>query len=272
MKDQFSHALVTEADLHAYIDGLLPLSRCAEIESYLASHPAEAERLKSYLKQSEALHMAFDSVLDEPLPKRLTVPPTPACTHAWHLQRIAACVAIAFTGGIAGWYLHGQTYAEQMLAKNGVYTVAQGSSSDDLARQAAIAHVVYSPDVRRPVEIGADQEDQLVTWLSKRLGTPIRPPKLGQIGYELIGGRLLPGQSGPVAQFMYQDVAGQRLTLYVTKDQTQNHDTRFRFEQEGPVNVFYWIDGRFGYALSAGIGRKELARIAKVVYEQIASS
>ena len=49
-----------------------------------------------------------------------------------------------------------------------------------LARQAAIAHVVYSPDIRHPVEIGADQESQLVTWLSNRLGTPIHPPKVRQ--------------------------------------------------------------------------------------------
>ena len=52
--------------------------------------------------------------------------------------------------------------------------------------------MVYSPDVRRPVEVTADQEDQLVKWLSKRLGTPVSPPKLGALGYELIGGRLLP--------------------------------------------------------------------------------
>lgn len=140
-----------------------------------------------------------------------------------------------------------------------------------LPRQAAIAHVVYSPDVRRPVEIGADQEDQLMAWLSKQLGAKIRPPKLGTLGYELIGGRLLPGASGPVAQFMYHDVTGQRLTLYVTTENTANKDTGFRFAQEGLVNVFYWIDGKFGYALSAGIDKGELARVATVVYEQLES-
>ncbi len=61
-----------------------------------------------------------------------------------------------------------------------------------LARQGASAHVVYSPDVRRPVEIGAEHEDQLVAWLSKRIGSKIRPPKLGTLRYELIGGRYCP--------------------------------------------------------------------------------
>jgi len=123
--------------------------------------------------------------------------------------------------------------------------------------------------VRRPVEIGAEQEDQLVAWLSKRLGSKIHPPRLGKLGYELIGGRLLPGASGPVAQFMYHDRTGQRLTLYVSNEQANNKDTGFRFASEGPVNVFYWIDGKFGYALSAGIDKGALARVASAVYEQL---
>ena len=138
-----------------------------------------------------------------------------------------------------------------------------------LPRQAAIAHVVYSPDVRRPVKITADQEDQLVKWLSKRLDMTITPLKLGALGYELIGGRLLPGNSGPVAQFMYPDASGQRLTLYVSTENTVNHDAGFRFAREGPFNVFYWVDGKFGYALSAGMDRGELARVASAVYDQL---
>jgi len=138
-----------------------------------------------------------------------------------------------------------------------------------LARQAAVAHVVYSPDIKRPVEVTADQEDQLVKWLTKRLGTPVSPPKLGTLGYELIGGRLLPGNAGPVAQFMYHDSSGQRLTLYVSTEQTVSRDTGFRFAREGAVNVFYWVDGKFGYALSAGIDKGELARVATAVYDQL---
>ena len=38
---------------------------------------------------------------------------------------------------------------------------------------------------------------------------------------------------------------------------------------EGPVNVLYWIDGKFGYALSAGINKAELARVATTVYDQL---
>jgi len=69
---------------------------------------------------------------------------------------------------------------------------------------------------------------------------------------------------------MYADASGQRLTLYVSTGQKEKRETGFRFAQEGNVSVFYWIDGSFGYALSASIGRGELGRVAQTVYDQLA--
>jgi len=259
---------MTEDDLQAWVDGALPPVRRGEVEEYLAEYPEEAERVRAYRAQKQALKALFQPVLDEPLPERLqalAIPPVavdpekrPFFTR-WSLQRIAAGLLVAIVSGAAGWLGHAQYQAVDSRQAQRV----------PLPRQAAVAHVVFSPDVRRPVEVGAAQEDQLVAWLSKRLGTAVRPPKLGAIGYELIGGRLLPGNSGPVAQFMYHDASGQRLTLYVTTENASNRDTGFRFAKEGPVNVFYWIDGQFGYALSAGIDKAELARVATAVYDQL---
>lgn len=268
---------ITEADLHAYVDAELPDDRRAEVEDFLAAQPEEASRLFAYQAQKDALRQLFNPVLDESLPAELLelaekpiVPAmeamaTPAVDmkrrpflSRWSMQRIAASFAIALLSGLAGWLGHGQYQATERMAQ-----------MTPLARQAAVAHVVYSPDIKRPVEVTADQEDQLVKWLTKRLGTPVSPPKLGTLGYELIGGRLLPGNAGPVAQFMYHDSSGQRLTLYVSTEQTVSRDTGFRFAREGAVNVFYWVDGKFGYALSAGIDKGELARVATAVYDQL---
>jgi anti-sigma factor RsiW len=138
-----------------------------------------------------------------------------------------------------------------------------------LARQAAIAHVVYVPEVRHPVEVPANQEDHLVRWLSRRLGKELQCPKLTPLGYELVGGRLLSGPQGPVAHFMFQDARGQRLTLYVSRTRGESRDTAFRFSQEDRVSVFYWVDGNFGYALSGEIGREQLLKVADVVYKQL---
>ena len=260
---------ISETDLQAYVDNALPAAQCSEIEGYLAAHREEAERVHAYQAQKQALKALFNPVLDEALPEKLRAlsfsPPASAVERParsflarWSLERIAAGCLIALLGGVSGWLVHGQYPPPENMAR-----------MSTLPRQAAIAHAVFSPDVRRPVEVSAENEDQLVAWLSKRLGTPVRPPKLGPLGYELVGGRLLPGNIGPVAQFMYQDSTGQRLTLYVSTENTSNQETAFRFAQEGAVNVFYWIDGKFGYALSAGIDKGELARVATAVYEQI---
>lgn len=262
---------ITEADLQAYVDGALPEARSEEVDDYLAVRPQDAERIGAYLAQKRALQALFDPVLDEPLPEGLVglaSPPAKAasngfwksCLASASLQRLAAGLLIAVFSGSAGWMAHQRWPKSEELAR---------VSPMSLPRQAAVAHAVFSPDVRRPVEITAEHEDQLVAWLSKRLGTPVRPPKLAALGFELVGGRLLSGAKGPVAQFMYQDAGGQRLTLYVATDHAANQDSAFRFAQEGPVNVFYWIDGKFGYALSAGIDKGRLANVATAVYDQI---
>ncbi len=132
-----------------------------------------------------------------------------------------------------------------------------------------MAHVVYTPEVRHPVEVTAAQEQHLVGWLSKRLGAPLKAPHLSDVGYELVGGRLLPGDRGPVAQFMYQDKNGQRLTLYVKTEAGAGRETAFRFSQQGNVRVFYWIDRQLSYALSGEIGKPELLRVANAVYQKL---
>lgn len=258
---------VTEHDLQSYVDDVLPAELRAAVEEHLARHPGDAERVAAYRAQKQAVQALFKPVFDEPLPENLlalraqpiksAVRPG-GCSGGGLWQRLAAGLLIATLGGVGGWLAHGQYLSGDRVAR-----------AMPLPHQAAVAHVVYSPDVRRPVEISADQEEALVKWLTKRLGTPVSPPKLGTLGFELVGGRLLPGNSGPVAQFMYQDATGQRMTLYVTTESTEKRDTGFRFAREGPVNVFYWVDGKFGYALSAGIDKGELAKVATAVYDQL---
>jgi anti-sigma factor RsiW len=261
---------VTEQELQAFVDDLLPAERRLEIEAYLHARPAEAERIRAYREQNRALHALFDPILTQAPASRLAMRPA---ENAVRWRRLAACAILTLSGGIAGWLLHdvGGT-APSMAQQNGggaANIALVGSDDDALARRAAIAHATFSPEARHPVEVGVDQEAHLVAWLSKRLDTSLHPPKLGALGYDLIGGRLLPGDDGPVAQFMYQDKAGSRMTLYVSTEQKSKHETAFRFSQEGGVSVFYWIDGQFGYALSAELPKAALGRVADAVYQQL---
>jgi anti-sigma factor RsiW len=253
-----SKSRVTEAELHSYLDGELTPPERARVEALVAEDAETAQRLGEHRNLVELLRERYDGVLDEPVPQRLmSVAPAVKRRASRVLLRCAAVVAWLALGGLAGWHLHGMQISEDRAA------------APSWAHRAAVAHIVYSPEVRHPVEVGADQEAHLVAWLSKRLGTPLRIPKLGGIGYSLVGGRLLPGDRGPAAQFMYQDAQGQRLTLYVRTNQEQNKETAFRFAQDGNVRIFYWIDRGLGLALSGEIDKEELLRVATAAYQQL---
>ena len=259
---------VTEADLQAYVDGRLAEARRAEVEAWLAMRPDDAERVAEYRAQHDMLHALYDPVLDEAVPERLRATISEG-GRSRALARVAGWVALgAALGVLAGW---------QLRALHAPVRVAH-SEGLSMARRAAVAHVTYSPEIRHPVEVGADQEAHLVAWLSKRLGAPLHVPVLDRAGLTLVGGRLLPGDGdpasgvnpAPVAQFMYQGAKGQRVTLYVRTEAPGHHDTAFRFAREGSVRVFYWIDRNFGYALSTSdLDRDELLNVANLVYKQL---
>jgi anti-sigma factor RsiW len=251
--------IVTEAELHAFVDGRLPEERRAEVEAWLAVRPEDAERVADYRRLHQELRAAYQPVLDEPVPEQLTRLRRPRL--AWRrLAAIAGWMVLGATlGAIAGWELRGARPAS-----------VQPDLGAAMARRAALAHATYSPEVRHPVEVGADQEAHLVAWLSKRLGAPLRAPKLDEVGYSLVGGRLLPGDTGPVAHFMYETSRGTRVTLYVRTEMAGNRETAFRYAREGNVGVFYWVDRKLGYALSSGdISKDDLLKVANTVYQQL---
>ena len=64
---------ITEADLHAYVDAVLPDDRRAEVEDFLAAQPEEASRLFAYQAQKDALRQLFNPVLNS-LKSRLFPP------------------------------------------------------------------------------------------------------------------------------------------------------------------------------------------------------
>lgn len=254
---------ISEAQLHALADGVLPEEQRAAIDAHLRAHPEDAARVDAWREQNRQLRALFDPVLDEAVPPALLQSASPpAANGAWrrHAMQTAAAVVLVIAGGAGGWLLRGD---------GGDMPIASASPIS-LAHSAAIAHAVYTPEVRHPVEVGAEQEAHLVQWLSKRLGTKLQPPALSPLGYRLIGGRLLPGDGdGPVAQFMYEDAGGKRLTLYVAKERAGRQETAFRYTQEKDLSVFYWIDGQLGYALSANLSKQALGKIADAVYAQL---
>lgn len=247
-------AQIGEKDLHAYVDGQLDAGRRAQVEGYLASQPHAQQQVQQWREQNQALHHLYDGVLNEALPPQLraVLKPQPM-RHA-----LAAGIACLACGLVAGWFAHGA-----------LITPGTATTSSAFARNALAAHVLFVAEKRHPVEVTAEQQAHLLTWLSKRLEAPIRAPDLRDQGFTLLGGRLLPGDEGPLAQLMYESAAGERLTLTVKHAARQQPESGFQLMEKKGDAVFYWIDRDYGYALSGSITKARMLDVAHAVHVRL---
>jgi anti-sigma factor RsiW len=256
-------APVPDADVHAYVDGQLEPRRAAALEAALATDPELAARVAALRALNAALRDALDPVLAEPIPERLLAAATaPEARTAGFRRWLAPAFAMAATllvGVGVGWFGR-----DALIERAGTPTT--------FARQAAFAHALYAADVNRPVEIWANEEKRLVTWLTKRLGFSVHAPDLNGVGYALVGGRLVAGNEKPTALFMYENADKQRLSLQVRRQPADAGESGFRYAVENGVGVFYWIDDACGYAISGNVDRAQLLKIAHVVYGQLAAA
>lgn len=263
---------LTDAEINRLLDGEVQGTERDALLHRLQGDPHARERMAHWQTQRDAIRQLHAGLLQEPLPRTLleaasrTSETQARVSTWWRWGGMAAGILLAFG---AGWLSH------QEWPNGAAPGARQLTTLPAFARDAAIAHAVYSPEKRHPVEVGASEEEHLVQWLSRRTGKALKVPRLDALGYELVGGRLLPGDMGARAQFMFQNAQGVRVTLYLgalaptTEPSEASGETSFRFTQEGPVPGFYWVDQGFGYALSGPLSRDALMALAEAVYRQL---
>jgi len=260
---------VTEADLHAFADGLLPPERQAELEAWLIENPQDAAAVAAWQAQNDEIRAMFSPyAISMDSDKNLVLKIGKTSIGQREVQKrnrlmmmLAASVALFLAGIATG------RFAPDLFARPEL----QLTAIEALPQQAHSAFVVYASDVRHPVEVGADQEAHLATWLGKRMNVAgLKVPSLQKLGFQLVGGRLLPINGTPGALFMYENATGQRLTVLVGRN-SGNTTTSFRFASDNAVETFYWIDGDLGYAVTGEISRDMLQQVADECYKQFSS-
>jgi anti-sigma factor RsiW len=242
---------IGEDELQAFVDGKLPEGRCTAVLAHLGRHPEEIQRLTQYALHKDKLRRGLHALAlpdDDPatpqlqraLAERLTRP------HFGRWLRQAASVALLLA---VGWSSHDlyQTYLEPHLPS--------------VVIEAAQAHEVFGDDSERPVELTAASRPEMAAWFSRHLGEPVEIPSLRAIGLRLMGGRLLTGDEGPVAQLIYQDDAGRRLTLCLSADPADLGLEVELVEVDG-LTAGYWQKGELSYALVAETADLQLVAIA----------
>lgn len=265
-------------ELHAYADGRLPAARRAAVEAYLAAHPGAAAEVAGWRETDAQLHRALDPLLNEPVPQRRIPAAIQAAarrpahtgfgaTRGWGAFALGVvCLAIG-TG--AGWF--GRGAAERTVPMQ------------RFANDALVSHVVFSPESKHVVEVPADEEAHLVTWLSRRLDAQLHVPDLTRLGYRLIGGRQTVVADAPTAMLMYEGPGGTRISVQLRR-MSNNRDTGFRLETLEPDNrvlqaihpavghpppmAFYWADHGLGFAVAGPLARTQLLEVAQAVYRQ----
>lgn len=269
---------VDEDEFQAFVDGHLSPERRRAVMAYLAANAGEAARMSAYRSLNEALHLTYDEVGHEALPPRLRVERYVgrggfgAAWSGWldslrpWAPRIAGLAMVALTSGVVGWSLNDRMGQPLRESEAAIFT-----------RSAAHAHMLYAADLNYPVEFGADQQDSLLLWLSERLGEPVHAPTLADLGYSLVGGRLLPSAGQPAAQLMYQNAQAGRMTLYIRSrwpmpagalQGAQEAAVHYAGEDDG-VSMVYWLEGPFAYALIGQMDREQLSGTARLVQEQL---
>lgn len=243
-KKQFS-----DSEIHAYIDDQLDHERASELLLAMADDPALEKRVNDYIKVNALLSAELDPVLSEPLPDGIReqlnhFKSSPVKSFGWQPFFRAAMVAgvMLFSGGI-GWTVHS-------LATN------QDSASlvkNNLVEPAVFAYEVFAPDANRPVEISAGDVSLLNRWLTNRMGTPITAPDLTPSGLKLLGGRLLPSTDRMAAQFMYENGAGSRVSVYIRR--IDNGKSHVNYADIDGVESYFWTSDGFGVAVSGRSGK-----------------
>jgi anti-sigma factor RsiW len=246
--------IVGEDELNAYVDGELPTERLGAVEAWLASHPDDALKVAAWRQQAEFIRARYGAAVNEKPPQRLNVDRLTRRRYGALAAGIAATLVALVAGSIAGWTARG----------------AMAANPSNLAlftSDALDAYRLYTVEVRHPVEVPGDQQPHLQDWLSKRVGSQLRPPDLNKLGLKLVGGRLLPGPTGPTAFFMYEGASGERFTLYCGR--TSDQQTALLYTTGEHNAAYYWVDGNVAYVLSGPAQQDRLHEIAKSAYDQI---
>lgn len=232
--------LVTEEELHAYLDGELPAGRTALVESYLDRHPDEVRRLNAYRADGAAMARIFSYAGRTSRPQS---------ELRQLLMRVAAAAALLSTGSAAGWVAHDHL----------------SPLPDLLAQKAIAAHAMLASASGSPSSLPLADVAGLETALSHELAARVRVLDLNDLGYHLVAARTLPSPNARAVQLVYGS-AGRPISIYL-EARPGARETPFRDERRGSIATVAWEDDDVACAISGEVEPKTLRAIGQRLYE-----
>lgn len=229
---------IDETDLHALVDGELDPDHRHRVEDHLLLNPADAALVEAWRRQNAALRAAFEPVALETPPLSLRTAatraasqsPAPIETGATHWGRPGATPrprriedlrvrqrrqavlisALMLVSGLALAGLAAFVFTSGRSAAPPAPTAM--TFSQGYVSRAGLTYATYTVDAH-PVEFDASRQDELADRLKTRVGFS-RLPDLSRLDFHLLGGRIVPGVSGPAGFLIYERADGGRIGLY----------------------------------------------------------
>ncbi|MDA8746948.1 anti-sigma factor [Litoreibacter sp.] len=250
--------------LSAFLDGELPGTEAREIEQALIGDPALQAELEALMAADATAQDGFAAILDEPVPFELAAAiqnapvetvanATNAPSKVGWLTAIAASIALLFGSAIG--YVGGLSQNTQIASAP--------SWLDDIADY----HRVYATQKRHLVEVGADEADHIMTWLTKTVGTDVSIPDLAEQGLTFQGARLLVAAGKPVAQLMYTDADLQVVALCLI--QTDTPQNGFTERNIAGFEFVTWGTRDANFVVISDDGRSDLLKVAQAAAAQV---
>jgi anti-sigma factor RsiW len=241
---------IGELDMLAYADGLLDPARRALVEAHLDSHPEEARRAESYLRQNRDIRAHFGAAPAEATPDRFL-----ATVYGGRDRRsrrdwsivARGLVAASFlaVAGLMGWWI-GHTTPDEGIARF-VDEVAHADSADEAEGPGPDGFPGLSPLHQLSRELAID---------FKRRAAPN--------GFQVVGQQQLWRNGQEIARFRFRDDNGRGYSVFVTT-RPQPKGLDYSVAEGGGQRIAYWADGPLLFAVAANAESAKLVQFAQAI-------
>jgi anti-sigma factor RsiW len=242
-----NHPLISDEDLHAYVDGALEESRALAVRNALARNADLAERAALFQADKAMLKAIYAPLAERPLPQDwiALTRRRPRWKMPWRLAGAIAATVLILAGASLAWRHHaagnGDVVEAALDARDGTLTPQRYIVLDNVA-----------------------QAHRYDAALRQTIASNVHIPDLSRMGYRPSGLRLY----GTAAELLYQGPQGRLFTLYIRRS---NGAARFDQFAHGGLRVCIWQDDQISTVMVGDISVAAMQRLAILTYTGLTS-
>jgi anti-sigma factor RsiW len=245
--------ILSEEELHAFIDGELDDARAEAVAAAIAASPELSERVEHFVLDKDMIARAYGPLIDLPVPDSLRQAVTgarpPARRTPVRFWPAAMALAAAIVAAVIAYPMLSNLGGDPLVTE--AFAVRDGEVHAE--RQYAGTEIA-----------SAATRDQLV---ETALSVPVKVPNLEKAGYTLTAITAYPDRGGHHAlQLSYRDRNGVLFTMYMR--QTAGGD-RFELSRRNDVQVCVWQNDDLSVVMLGRMSAHEMLRVATATYADL---